>query len=52
MVASKKEEVVRVLDLVSEEKAYSLYALFPSIHIVSEEQVVGFWWKFTVFEQS
>ena len=37
MVPSKKEEVVRELDLVSKEKAYCLYTLFSSIYVVSKE---------------
>ena len=51
MVSSKEEKVVRVLDFVSKQKAYSLYALFSSVHIVSKEQVVCMWWKTTILKQ-
>lgn len=35
VVPSQQEEVLRVLDLVSQEERDSLQTLFPSVHIVS-----------------
>ncbi len=52
MVSSKEKKVIRVLDFVSKQKAYRLYALFSSVHIVSKEQVVCMWWKTTILKQS
>lgn len=52
MVSSKEEEVVRVFDLVGEKKADGLNALFPSVDVVSEEQVVGVWREATILKKS
>ena len=40
VVASEKEEILRVLDLVSQQQANRLQALFATVHIVSEEKVI------------
>lgn len=37
MVATKKEEILRVLDLVGQQEAYSLQGLLASVYIVSQE---------------
>ena len=37
MVPSEKKKVIRKLDLVSKQKAYSLYTLFSSVHVVPKE---------------
>lgn len=50
VVATKNKEVLWVLDLVCEEQADGLERLFSSIDIVSEEEVVGFRWKASVFK--
>lgn len=41
VVAPQEEEVLRVLDFVSQQKAYSLQGLFASVHIVPKEQIVA-----------
>ena len=50
MVATEDEEVFRVLDLVGEEEADSFQRLLPTVHIVTEEEVVGFGRKATVLK--
>jgi len=52
MVASQKEKVFWVLDLVSQQKANCFQRLFPSVNIVSKEQVVGFRREATIFKQT
>lgn len=37
MISSEKEEVFRILDFVSKQKAYGLQGLLPTVYIVSEE---------------
>ena len=51
MVTSKDEEIFWVLDLVGKKKADCLQRLLPSVDVISKEQVVGFWWETTVFEE-
>lgn len=51
MVAPEQEEVLRVFDLVCQQQADGLQRLLPSVHIVSKEQVVGFWRKATILEE-
>ena len=50
MVASEEEEVLRVLDLISQQQAHCLKTLLSSVYIVSQEEVVGIGWEPTVFE--
>ena len=52
MVASEKEEVLGILDLVAKEKCHSLNRLFTAVNIVAKEQVVGFWRETTILEDS
>ena len=40
MVAPQQEEVLRVLDLVSQQQADRLDRLLPSVHVVSQEEIV------------
>jgi hypothetical protein len=40
MVPTKDEKVFRILDLVRQEQANGLQALLPSVHVVTEEQVI------------
>jgi len=42
VVASQQEEVLGVFDLVRQQQADGLQRLLPSVHVVSQEQVVGF----------
>jgi hypothetical protein len=41
VVPSKKEEVLRVLDLIREQEANNFQRLLSSIHIVAEEKIIG-----------
>lgn len=52
MVAAKDEKVFGVLDLVREEKTNGLERLFASIDIVAEKEVVCFWGKSAILEQT
>ena len=52
MVAAQKEEVLRVLNLVGEQKANALERLLATIHVIPEEQVVRLGGKAPVLEQS
>ena len=40
MIPAQQEEVFRVLDLVGQEQTDGLQGLAPSVHIVSQEQVI------------
>lgn len=51
VVSSQQEEVLWVLDLVSEQQTDGLQGLFTPVHIVTEEQVVGLWGEATVLKQ-
>ncbi len=51
VVPSQEEEILRVLDLVGKEKANGLHRLLPSVHVVAEKEVVGFWWEGAVFKE-
>jgi hypothetical protein len=48
MVSPEKKEILWVLYLVCKEKAYCLYTLFPSINIVTKEQIVCLRWVATI----
>lgn len=37
MIASEKEEVLRILDFVSEQKANGLQGLLAAIHVITQE---------------
>lgn len=52
MVAPEQEEVFRVFDLVGQQKADRFQGLAPAVDVVSQEQVVGFWWEASVFKQA
>lgn len=52
VVSSQEEEVLRILDLVSQEQANSLKGLLASVHIIAEEEVIGVGWETSVLEQS
>ena len=41
MISSEQKEVLRVLDLVSQQEAHSLQRLLSSVDIVTQEEVVG-----------
>lgn len=52
VVSSEKEKVFWEFYLVGQQEAYGLHALFSSVHVVSQEEVVGIRRKPTVLEQS
>ena len=52
VVSSQEEEVLRVLDLVGEQEADGLQTLLASVHVVTEEEVVGLGREAAVFEQT
>jgi len=52
MVSPENEEVLRIFNLVSEEEADGLEAVFAPVHVVPQEQVIRFRWESPVFEQS
>jgi len=52
VVASEKEEVLRVLDLVGQQETDGLHGLLPSVNVVSQKQVVGTGGKGAALKQS
>jgi hypothetical protein len=52
VVSSQQEEVFRVLDLVSQEKADSLKRLFTSVDIIPEEEIISIRGETSIFEKS
>jgi hypothetical protein len=52
VISSEDKEIFRVFDLVGEQQTYCLKTLFSSINIISQEKVIGIWWKPSVFEQT
>lgn len=51
MITPEQEEVLRVLDLISEHKRNTLNRLFSSINIIAEEQIILIARVATVFEE-
>ena len=51
MVPTKEEEVLWVLNLVRQQETNSLQRLLATVHIVPEEQVVGFGGKSSVLKE-
>ena len=43
VVATEKEEILRVFDLVGQQQADGFQRLLPSVNIVTEKEVVGLW---------
>jgi hypothetical protein len=52
VISSEEEKVLWVLDLVGEEETNSLQALLSSVHIISQEEIVGIRGEPTIFEES
>jgi len=52
VVSAEKEEVLRILDLVSQQEADGLQGLLPPIHVIAEEEVVCFGGEPAVLEQT
>lgn len=51
VVTTKDKEVLRVLDLVRQQKADGLKRLLAAVDVVAEEEVVGLWGETTILEQ-
>ena len=52
VVTSQDEEVLRVFDLVGQEQADRLQRLFPSVNVVTQEEIVCLRWKSAVLEEA
>lgn len=52
MVPAEYEEVLGIFDLVCKQKADGLKRLFTSVDIISQEEVICFWWKAAVLEKT
>lgn len=52
MVTSQQEEVLRVLNFISQQKANGFQTLLASVNVISEEKVVGIRREPSVLEQS
>lgn len=51
VVAPEQEEVLWVFDLVGQQKADGFQGLFPSVHVVTQEQVVCLWRETPILKQ-
>lgn len=51
MIAPEQEEVLRIFDLVAKEEQDGLETLLPSVHVISQEEVVRRRREPTHFEQ-
>lgn len=51
VVAPEQEEVLWIFDLVGQQETDGFQRLFPPVHVVSQEQVVGFWREAAVLKQ-
>jgi hypothetical protein len=51
MVAPQKKEVLWILDLVGQKQAYCFQALLSTVHVITQEKVVGLRWVSTVIKQ-
>jgi len=52
VIAAENKEVLGVLDFVREEQADRFETLLAAVHVVAEEEVVGFWWESAVLEEA
>jgi hypothetical protein len=52
MVSTQQEEVLGIFDLVRQQEADGFQRLLASVHVVSQEQVVGLGGKSSVLKQS
>ena len=51
MVTTQEKEVLRIFDLVGEQKTDGFQTLFPSVHIIPEEKIIGLRGKSTILKQ-
>ncbi len=52
MIPPEHEEVLRVLDLVAEQKEHRLKRHLPPVNIIPQKQVISRRWKPTILEES
>ena len=52
MISTQDEEVLRIFDLVSEKKTYSLQRLFASVNIIAQEKIIRLRWEASILEQA
>ncbi len=52
MVSSEEEEILGILDLVGQQQTNGFHALFASVHIVPQEEIIGVGREATVLKQS
>lgn len=51
VVSSEQEEILGVLDLIRQQQADGFQRLLPSVHVIPQEEVVGFWGEAAIFKQ-
>lgn len=51
MVSSEDMHLGRVFNLEGEQQANGFDALSPSIDVIAQEEIAGFWWQSAVFEE-
>ena len=52
MISSQKEEILRIFDLISQQKANNLQAVLSSVNVISQEKVVGLRRVATILKKS
>lgn len=52
VVPAEEKEVFWVFDFVGEKEADGLEGLLAAIDVITEEEIIGFWWEASVFEES
>lgn len=52
MIASQKEEVFRILDLVRKHETNDFEILLAAIDVITQKQIVRLWWKVADFKYS
>jgi hypothetical protein len=52
VVSPQQEERLWILDFVSQQQADGLHALFASVHIVPQKEVVGVRWEASILEDT
>ena len=52
MISSQQEKVFRVFNFISEHQTNDLKILLASVNIVSEEEIIAFWWESSNFKYS
>ena len=52
MVPTKDEKIVGVFDFVGEKKANGFEAVFPTVDVVTQKQVIGLWGEVSSFKKT